>query len=96
MERTNPEPIGSLVERLIKDYHLDKPLASNKACWLWGEIVGPGINRATTRRYVREGVLHVWIDSAPLKNELTFHRTNIMDAINKELGDFPITEIRIH
>ena len=96
MERTHPELIGPLIERLIKENHLDKPMASNKACWLWGEITGPGINKATTRRCVRDNVLHVWLESAPLKNELQYMRQNLLEAINKQLGEHPINAIQIH
>lgn len=96
MERTKPQQIGELVENLIKQYRLDRPMAAHKACMLWGQIVGPGINRYTTKRYVADGVLNVWISSAALKNELSFMRPSIIEAINKELGENAISEIRIH
>ena len=96
MERTHAEQIGDLIERLIKEYNLEKPAGQQKACWLWGQVVGPGINQRTTRRQVKDGVLHVWIDSAPLKNELQFQRQSICSEINKQLNGFQLTDIQIH
>ena len=96
MKKTHPEQIGSLVDRLMKQYNLDKPAASHKACWLWGQVMGDGINKLTTRRKVDGTTLHVWISSAPLKNELMFRRSQILQAINNELDNNFLTEIRIH
>lgn len=96
MKRTHPEQIGELVERLIKDYNLEGSAAKHKAAWLWGEIVGDGVNSCTTRRYVKDGILHVWITSAPLKNELLFMREGIKESINSRLTSNFITEIIIH
>lgn len=96
MERSKPEQIGHLFERLLKENNMERPMDRHKACLLWGEIVGPSINRSTTRRYVKDTVLHVWLDSAPLKNELLFHRARIMEAINRELNHNLLTDIRIH
>lgn len=96
MKRNDPEKLGDFINKMIKEYGLEEPMASNKACWLWGEVTGQGINGLTTRRMVKDGQLHVWISSAPLKNELLFQREKIMQAINAELGDRPISGIVIH
>lgn len=96
MKRTTPEQIGFLVDRLMKEYKLDKPAKAHKASWLWGQVVGDGVNKYTTRRKVEGTVLHVWLSSAPLKNELMFQRQRILEAINKELGQDFLTELKIH
>lgn len=96
MKPSKPEQIGSLIDRLMKEYKLDKPAFSHKACRLWEQIVGEGVNRFTTRRKVDGSILHVWISSAPLKNELMFRRQDLLMAINYELGKDFLTEIRIH
>lgn len=96
MKRTHPMQIGDVVNLLVKEYNLDKPAASHKACWLWGQITGPSINSYTTRRVVKDNVLHVWISSAPLKNELLFQRQKLVEAINCELKTNFLTDIQIH
>lgn len=96
MQRTRPEQIGKLIEKMISDYNLDKPATAHKASWLWSQVVGPGVNSYTTKRYVVDGVLHVWISSAPLKQELTFQRQRIIEAINERLQRDYLTDLRIH
>ena len=71
-------------------------MAEQKACFLWPEIVGPGVNRYTTRRYVERGVMHVYITSAVLKNELSYIRTRLVEQINRAVGSDVITSIIFH
>lgn len=96
MKKTRPEQIGELVDRLLNEYGIADKAKAHKASMLWQQIVGEAINRYTTRRKVDGTVLHVWIMSAALKNELLFKRAEICRAINNELGEQYLTEIQLH
>ncbi|MDE6263271.1 MAG: DUF721 domain-containing protein, partial [Muribaculaceae bacterium] len=52
----------------------------------------------TTRRYVTEqGVMHVFINSAALKSELSFMRSRLVAQLNEFAGvTNAITELIIH
>lgn len=71
-------------------------VAQQRACYLWPEIVGPGINRYTFKRYVDNGVLHVYMTSSVLKNELSFNRSALVEQINRAVGEQAITSIIFH
>lgn len=96
MKRTEPEQIGALVNRLLKENNLDEKLLQQKAAFLWKDVVGEGINRYTTRRYVSGTVMHVYLSSAPLKNELLFMRDRLLKALNQAIGEPFLTDIQIH
>ena len=63
---------------------------------MWADVAGPSINRYTLRRYVDHGVMHVYLTSAPLKNELSYSRAALVEAINKAVGADVVKEIVIH
>ena len=67
-----------------------------RAASLWADVVGPGVNRYTVRRYVADGVLHVYLSSGPLKSELSFRCDAIARSINDILGREIIKSIRFH
>ncbi len=71
-------------------------MMQQRASYLWTEVVGAGVNRFTFRRYVDKGVLHVYITSASLKNDLGFLRQNILKEINSRLGAEVLSDIVIH
>lgn len=96
MKRTDPEQVGALVKRLLRENDLDG-LADRQLIYsLWPEIVGPGINRYTSRRWVDGDRLHVVLTSAALKNELTFHREKLAEALNRAAGKTVIKDVVIH
>lgn len=41
-------------------------------------------------------IMHVYITSAVLKNELSFNRRPLVEAINRAVGRNIITDIRFH
>ncbi len=96
MKRTDPKSFAEIFDEAVQQSGHADTFAEQHAAYLWSEIVGQGINRMTLRRYVDHGVLHVVLTSAALKNELSFHRTALVEAINSRLGRIVITSIEIH
>ncbi|MBD5228580.1 MAG: DUF721 domain-containing protein [Bacteroidales bacterium] len=96
MKRTYPTLIKDLIDRVLLESDTRDTVMEQRASFLWTEVVGPGVNRYTFRRYVDHGVLHVYITSAPLKNDLAFLRHKIIDEINTRLGEKVLQDIVIH
>lgn len=96
MKRTEPKSITEIIEESFERAGLTDTVAEQRACYLWPEIVGPGINRRTFKRYVDRGVMHVFITSAALKNELSFNRAALVEQINRAVGCNAITSIVFH
>lgn len=96
MKRRYPELIGNIIEKALKENEISSSLNEHKISYLWPEIVGPGINRYTTRRFVESGTLHVFISSASLKNELQYMRSHLIEELNKAAGSDVINKIVIH
>ncbi len=96
MKRTYPRHIAAIIDEAMERAGLTDSLNEQRASAAWVDIVGPGINRYTTRRYVDHGVLHVYLTSASLKNELSFSRAPLIEAINRQVGAPVVTEIVFH
>lgn len=93
MKRTNAQQIGDIINGYLKKENLDLALDEHRASALWPQIVGQGINRYTATRWVKDGVMHVQITSAPLRNELMLNRSRVIELINEALGRVVIKEI---
>lgn len=96
MKRTEPQPVGEIIREGFRRAGMTSMVAQQRACYLWPEIVGPGINRYTFKRYVDNGVLHVYMTSSVLKNELSFNRSALVEQINRAVGEQAITSIIFH
>lgn len=96
MKRTEPQSLRQIIDKVMDSSARRDEMLAMRASYLWADIVGPGVNRFTTRRYVRDGILHVCISSGPLKSELAFRREAIVARINEILGREVIKGIRFH
>ncbi|RXE70494.1 DUF721 domain-containing protein [Muribaculaceae bacterium Isolate-002 (NCI)] len=96
MKRTDPISIRQLIDKVMLEGETRETVMQQRASYMWTEVVGPGVNRFTFRRYVERGVLHVYITSASLKNDLAFLRHNIIKEINGRLGAEVLSDIVIH
>lgn len=96
MKRTDPQPIGKVVEQMLRQNGISDLFNEQRLCYMWAEIVGPGINRLTSRRFVDNGVLHVYLTSAVLKNELSFQRARLVEALNAAVGAEVIHDVKFH
>ena len=93
MKATEPKSIGEILNEFLDPAKLDDNINARRLEALWGEVVGPYINRQTVRRYVARRVLHVIIRSATLRNELMMNRSLLIKRINEAVGAPVITEI---
>ena len=96
MKRREAEQVGDIIARAIAASGAGEAYDNQRLCYLWPEVVGPLINRHTTRRWVDNGTLHVAISSATLKNELTFHRATLIRHLNEAAGRKVINNIVFH
>lgn len=96
MERTEPLLIREIVERVLDEGLGRIEVLEHRAASLWPRIVGQGINRQTTMRYVKNGVLHVYISSSALKSEIEFSKSHIISAINAAIGQEVLKSLRVH
>jgi len=96
MERVEPMSIRQIIDKVIDASGARGAVLEHRAAYMWPDIVGQGINRVTTRRYVSKGVLHVYITSASMKSEIEFSKHRIIEAINSALGENVLTGMVVH
>ncbi len=96
MRRAKPLQIGEIIEKMITDTGLRPAMERRSVEAMWPEIVGRHI-ASYTRRVVLDGKkLHVYIDSAPLKEELGYLRETLIEQINRLAARHAVDNIIIH
>jgi len=96
MKRTEPKSIAEIIGEVIRSQGLDDEIARRRLCFAWSDVVGPGVARATTRRYVDGATLHVHITSAALKNDLQYMKSALIERLNEAAGTEVISNIVFH
>ena len=96
MKKQDALSVGQIIQMAIDRTGRADEYARQRACYVWQDVVGPAINRYTTRRWVDGDALHVCLSSAPLKNELSYSLPALIARINEQVGTQAISRIVIH
>ncbi len=59
----------------------------------WDDVVGGMVARHTVSVRLRRGRLNIKVDSAPLRQELTYMRETLVEVLNKRAGRKVVQEI---
>ncbi len=86
MKRKNDQTMKEAVDRLVDAYGLREKLDEQAVASLWDELAGGMVAKHTVAVKLRRGKLHIKVDSAPLRQELTFMREGLANTINEQLG----------
>jgi predicted nucleic acid-binding Zn ribbon protein len=80
---------------MVETYRLKNRLNQTKIQQLWNSVMGNSISRHTSDLKVRKNKLYITIESAPLRQELSFGRDKIRRMMNQELGEEYLEEVVI-
>jgi predicted nucleic acid-binding Zn ribbon protein len=93
--KANTQHIGDAIQELLRSYHLKSKFDETTLVSSWERLVGKPIAKRTKKVSVRDKVLFVELDSPAMKNDLNFHKTQIIALFEKEFGKDIIKEIII-
>jgi hypothetical protein len=93
MRRSNVQNIGEVVNDLLKELKIDEKLKEVSITNAWGEVLGIKVEKATTRLYIKNKVLFVYLKSPVVRNELMMLKSGIIKALNEKAGGNIINDI---
>ncbi len=86
MSKTNEQPLGEVIEELLRRYNLKDQWDATRVVQSWENIVGSYIASHTTDIHLNKGVLFVYLDSDALRNELLYAKTLLIGKLNEVAG----------
>lgn len=78
--------LKDVIDAMLKSYNLSKRFDQTTLVAAWNKIMGQAIANRTSKIEIRNNVLVVTLNSAPLKHELNNSRQKVMDLLEKEFG----------
>lgn len=95
MSRHNDKILKEVLQEMMDQYKYKGKLHQTKIRKFWLEVMGTTINNYTSSLNLRGKKLFITIDSAPLRQELSYGKEKLLTALNKEIGEDYIEEIVI-
>lgn len=93
MKKRNEQSLKQALGHLIDAYGMREKMDELDITSAWDEVAGPMIARHTVSVRLRRGRLVVKVDSAPLRQELTYMRDALKEILNRRAGRPVVDEI---
>jgi predicted nucleic acid-binding Zn ribbon protein len=85
-KKSNLIKVGDAITELFRQEKLDVKISQFTVKNGWAEIVGEAIAKSTSELFFNDKTLFITLQSAALKQELSFRKEEIITAINKFCG----------
>lgn len=87
MKRENNQiKIGDALNELMDQYKLKGKLNEIKLYEAWDNILGKAIANHTVSKHLYEDKLLIKLDSAALRNELSYSKSKLVKSLNDAIG----------
>jgi len=94
-KKDNETSLKDAIKGFMKNHHLEGKVAEQRIKEIWDDVMGKTIAHYTTSIRLKEGVLTIVLNSAPLKQDLLFQRDAIRTRLNEELGEVAVRQVEI-
>ena len=85
VKQSSDQPLGEAIKDFLKAYRLEEKWNETKLIRAWEKVLGRLIANHTKELYIRNRILFAHVDSAALRNELSYAREKIVKALNQEV-----------
>ncbi|AXE21234.1 DUF721 domain-containing protein [Runella rosea] len=85
--------VGDAINKMLEIYRLRGKFDESSVKVYWEKLVGKEIASRTSDIYVKDKVLFLRLDSAPLANELVIAKRKLIQSLNDSFGYELITDI---
>lgn len=93
--KDNEEPLGAVIDRLLKVYGLEDGYYAAAVITHWEKMMGAAVARRTKEVRLEDGKLIIFLDSATLRQELSFAGEKIAARINREIMPGLVKEVEL-
>lgn len=93
MRKKNTELLSDVINQVLKQQHLDRPLNEKRIIDAWPLVLGANIMKYTSELNIRNKVLFVSLSSSVLRHDLFISREEIRKSLNKHVGAEVIVDI---
>ncbi|HTL80522.1 MAG TPA: DUF721 domain-containing protein [Bacteroidia bacterium] len=93
IKKGNEYTIGEAIREMMQTYRLDGKLNELKILNSWEKVMGKTISKYTKKIYINNKILYVELESAALRQELSYAKTKVIGMLNAEAGTKVIEDI---
>lgn len=91
--KSETSSLKEVIESMLDMYKLRGKFDENKLINSWEAMMGKPIARRTDKMYMKDKVLFVKLNSAPLRQELTMSKAKVLEIIHKDFDKNMVIDV---
>ncbi|MCU0416350.1 MAG: DUF721 domain-containing protein [Cytophagaceae bacterium] len=88
--------MGEALAGWIQALHIQQPYQESYIIQHWEKIMGSPIAKRTDKLFIKKKKLYVYLNSAPLKQELNASKGKVLELLNKAAGDTVLEDVEFY
>ncbi|MBM6992168.1 MAG: DUF721 domain-containing protein [Prevotella sp.] len=96
MFKRDVKTLNDILQRFLREEGLETPLLQKRLVDAWDQVVGPGMSRYTTEKFIKNQILHVKIINPALRQDLSMMHSQLAKRLNEAVGASVITDVRVY
>jgi predicted nucleic acid-binding Zn ribbon protein len=93
MRRSKTITLAEAINDFVNAMGFEEKLGETSLINSWEEIVGKAISMRTSKIYIKDHILYVYLSSSVVRNELQMLRDSLKNKLNERAGKLLIKEI---
>ena len=94
--KSGTSSLKEAIDAMLDTYKLRGKFDENKLFNSWETMMGKPISRRTEKLFIKEKVLFVKLNSAPLRHELTISKTKVLEIIHKNFDESLVVDVKFY
>ena len=84
------------INNLLTDLGIENKINENLAINFWSDVVGKKIAAVSKAEKIENNILIIKVNSSVWRNELLYHKNDIIERLNKKVGKKIVKDIRFY
>ena len=94
--KSDTSSLKEAIDAMIDKYKLRGKFEEKKLINSWETMMGKPISRRTEKLFIKEKVLFVKLNSAPLRHELTIAKTKVLEIIHRSFDKNMVSDVKFY
>lgn len=94
--KSDTSSLKEAIDAMIDSYKLRGKFDQNKLISSWETMMGKPISRRTEKLFIKEKVLFVKLNSAPLRHELTIAKVKVLEIIHRSFDKELVSDVKFY
>jgi len=94
--KSDTTTLKDAINSMMESYKIKGKFDENKLIGSWDALMGAPIAKRTEKIFLKEKVLFVKLNSAPLRQELTIAKSKVLEIIHRHFDKDLVTDVKFY